>query len=358
MRRLYELKGRDEIQPTALVVDSVDMLLGLRARAARPRGADRAGAPAGAATRSSCRTRRDAFAGSPGARPTRSASASRLLEGEAQRAPRRGSARWSRRARTCRAARIRRRLDEVPEEIRAAVDAIVDVGPLPGHALDRDRLHRPGAGGAARGRRPDRGSTPARRVGALASSHPAAEEDQAWPSPRKRSTTFEPPASPTSIRKSLSLLGRELERQRGADRADRVRELHLAERARGRRLGADEQVRRGLSRPAATTAAARSSTRSSSWRSIAPRSCSAPSTRTSSRTPARRRTWPRTSRCLQPGDTILGAPARPRRAPHARAEGQLLGPALHDRLIRRLAPDGHGRLRRGARASPRSTGRS
>ena len=35
---------------------------------------------------------------------------------------------------------------------------------------------------------------------------------------------------------------------------------------------------------------------------------------------------------LQPGDTILGAPARPRRASHARAQGQLLGPALHDRL--------------------------
>ena len=36
------------------------------------------------------------------------------------------------------------------------------------------------------------------------------------------------------------------------------------------------------------------STRSSSSRSTARRSCSAPSTRTSSRTPARRRTWPST----------------------------------------------------------------
>ena len=57
--------------------------------------------------------------------------------------------------------------------------------------------------GAVSGRR----GAPARRVGALASSHPAAEEDQAWPSPRKRSTTFEPPASPTSIRKSLPSSG-------------------------------------------------------------------------------------------------------------------------------------------------------
>ena len=47
-----------------------------------------------------------------------------------------------------------------------------------------------------------------------------------------------------------ALLGRELERQRDADRADRLRELHLAERARGGRLRADEQVRGGLSRQA------------------------------------------------------------------------------------------------------------
>ena len=52
---------------------------------------------------------------------------------------------------------------------------------------------------------------------------------------------------------------------------------------------------------------------------------------------------------LQPGDTILGAAARPRRPPDARAQGQLLGPALHDRLLRRLARDERRRLRRGAR---------
>ena len=79
----------------------------------------------------------------------------------------------------------------------------------------------------------------------------------------------------------------------------------MAERARGGRLGADEQVRRGLSRAGATTAAARSSTRSSSSRSTGPRRCSAPSTRTSSRTRAPRRTWRSTSACSQPGDTVL-----------------------------------------------------
>ena len=44
------------------------------------------------------------------------------------------------------------------------------------------------------------------------------------------------------------------------------------------------------------------------------------------------------------------ARALARRPPHARAEGQLLRPALHDRPLRRLARDEPRRLRRGARA--------
>ena len=44
------------------------------------------------------------------------------------------------------------------------------------------------------------------------------------------------------------------------------------------------------------------------------------------------------------------ARALPRRPPHARAQGQLLGPALHDRPLRRLARDEPRRLRRGPRA--------
>ena len=44
------------------------------------------------------------------------------------------------------------------------------------------------------------------------------------------------------------------------------------------------------------------------------------------------------------------ARALARRPPHARAEGQLLRPALHDRPLRRVARDEPGRLRRGARA--------
>ena len=53
---------------------------------------------------------------------------------------------------------------------------------------------------------------------------------------------------------------------------------------------------------------------------------------------------------LQPGDTILSMRARPRRPPHARAQGQLLGAALHDRRLRRGPRDLARRLRRGASA--------
>ena len=53
---------------------------------------------------------------------------------------------------------------------------------------------------------------------------------------------------------------------------------------------------------------------------------------------------------LKPGDTILVAAARPRRPSHARAEGELQRPAVHDRRLRRLARDDDGRLRRGAGA--------
>ena len=55
-----------------------------------------------------------------------------------------------------------------------------------------------------------------------------------------------------------------------------------------------------------TTAAANSSTSSKIWRANAPRSCSAPSTPTCNRTPARKPTRPPTPAYCSPGDTILG----------------------------------------------------
>ena len=90
------------------------------------------------------------------------------------------------------------------------------------------------------------------------------------------------------------------------DRADRVGELHLAGGARGDRLDADEQVRRGLPGQALLRRLrGRRRDRGARARARA-RRCSAPSTRTSSRTRARRRTWPSTSPCSQPGDRVLG----------------------------------------------------
>ena len=78
---------------------------------------------------------------------------------------------------------------------------------------------------------------------------------------------------------------------------DRLGELRSRLGARVPGLGADEQVRRGLSRASATTAAASTSTSPSSSPSTARRSCSAPSTPTCSRTPARRPTRPSTTLC-------------------------------------------------------------
>ena len=59
-------------------------------------------------------------------------------------------------------------------------------------------------------------------------------------------------------------------------------------------------------RASATTAAASSSTSPSSWRSTAPRRCSAPITPTSSRTPAPRPTPPSTTRCCSPATRSMG----------------------------------------------------
>ena len=90
---------------------------------------------------------------------------------------------------------------------------------------------------------------------------------------------------------------------------DRLGELRAAGGARGGRVGAHQQVRRGLSRAGATTGAARRWTSPSSWRSTAPLSCSGPSTSTSSPTPGRRPTTPPTWRCSSRATRSWGWPS-------------------------------------------------
>ena len=136
------------------------------------------------------------------------------------------------------------------------------------------------------------------------------------------------------------------------DRADRLRELHLAVGARGGRLGADEQVRGGLPgqallrrlRGRRRDRAARDRPREGALR------------RGARERPAARRLADEHGGLR--GGAAAGrhdplAAARSRRPPDARAQGQLQRPPLHDRRLRRFARDDDGRLRRGARAGER-----
>ena len=122
------------------------------------------------------------------------------------------------------------------------------------------------------------------------------------------------------------------------DRADRVRELHVAVRARGRRLDADEQVRRGL--PGQALLRRLRGRRRDRGARARPREGA-----------LRRRARERAAACRRAGEhgrLLRGAPAgrqgarplaRPRRPPHARAQGQLLREALRVPPLRRLARD-------------------
>ena len=113
-------------------------------------------------------------------------------------------------------------------------------------------------------------------------------------------------------------------------RADRERELRLRGGLRGAGLVAHQQVRRRPARASATTAAASSWTGRAARRRSAPwRSSRAPSTSTSSRTRARRPTWPPTSRA-RAGRPRPGHEPGPRRPPDARLAGQLLRQAVRD----------------------------
>jgi L-threonylcarbamoyladenylate synthase len=130
VRRLYRAKGREEIQPTALVVDSVDMLLEcvpeLRGRVAL---IARALLPGPLTLVLPNPARR--FRWLAGARPDTIGVRVPLLEGQAHDLLSRLGAIVATSA-NLPGGPDPATIDEVPEEIRAAADAIVDVGPLPG----------------------------------------------------------------------------------------------------------------------------------------------------------------------------------------------------------------------------------
>ena len=136
----------------------------------------------------------------------------------------------------------------------------------------------------------------------------------AWPSidspPWQRPSTPSPRSAAPGSRPIdpaiAELLGREAERQRDQLELIASRELHLAGRAWRPSAPCSPTSTPRATPASATTAAARSSTRSSGWPSSARSRCSAPSTPTSSRTRARRPTWPPTTRCSTSGDTVLG----------------------------------------------------
>ena len=130
VRRLYRAKGREEIQPTALVVDSVDMLLEcmpeLRGRVAL---IARALLPGPLTLVLPNPARR--FRWLAGARPDTIGVRVPLLEGKAHDLLSRLGAMVATSA-NLPGGPDPATIDEVPDEIRAAADAIVDVGPLPG----------------------------------------------------------------------------------------------------------------------------------------------------------------------------------------------------------------------------------
>jgi L-threonylcarbamoyladenylate synthase len=130
VRRLYRAKGRDEIQPTALVADSVDMLLEcLPELRGRPALIARALLPGPLTLVLPNPSRR--FRWLTGARPDTLGVRVPLLEGEAHDLLSRLGVMVATSA-NLPGGPDPATIGEVPEEIRAAADAIVDVGPLPG----------------------------------------------------------------------------------------------------------------------------------------------------------------------------------------------------------------------------------
>ena len=110
-------------------------------------------------------------------------------------------------------------------------------------------------------------------------------------------TVSSAPASPRAIPDVAAHPEARAEAPAGPDRADRLGEHRLARGAGGAGLGADQQVRRGLSGQALLRRLRGGRRGRDAWPSSGPSSCSAASSPTSSRTPAarptRRCSWPR-----------------------------------------------------------------
>ena len=138
---------------------------------------------------------------------------------------------------------------------------------------------------------------------------------------------------------------------------DRLGELHQPGGHAGRRQRADQQVRRGLSRPALLRRLRVRRRRRSGSPSTGRSSCSAPSTPTSSRTPGRRPTWRSISR-PRAGRHGPGDGPGPRRPPDARHEAELLGQAVQLRQLRRRREDTTASTSTRSPGWPASTSRS
>ena len=125
---------------------------------------------------------------------------------------------------------------------------------------------------------------------------------------RDRSTERMPfPSDTTPDTELFDLIDQEVRAPGHRHPADRERELHLTGGdARGRQRRSPTSTARAI-RASATTAATRSSTTSSRWRSSERRRCSAPSTPTCSRTAAPTRTCARTRRCSSPATRSSGS---------------------------------------------------